>query len=398
MRRQDHHTRTEFPLTRWSTSPIILGLAVGALAGPLGLKLLEPQFPQDGPLIESVSQIALLVSLFCVGLRLRIPFEWASWRMAVRLATVTFGVTGVLAAAAAHVLLGFSLLDALLLGVVLAPLDAVLASDIHAPGDPDPDSASIALAAEGALTSGVAAPLAALVLAFIGVGEESSGAVALPVVELLWAIGGGCAVGWLIGAAMSRWIRMLDTDRQGDFLEEMIVFATAALAYTCALAIRTEGLLAVLAAGLALSHGGRIRQSVRRHTLGPRVLKLAGRVERLAAVVVMVLLGALVSSVDFYLHNVLFALALLLLLRPLAVRLGLGGLPLAAPQRRPVEWFGARGAASLYCLAIAINHGLSPPVARELAAITLVFIVTSIVFSAVSALSLRRASPGAVDL
>jgi sodium/hydrogen antiporter len=399
VRRQDNHTRTEFPLTRWSTSPVILGLAVGLLVGPIGLKLLQPHLPEDGVLIESVSQIALLVSLFCVGLRLRIPFEWASWRTAVRLASVTFLVTVLLAAAAAHVLLDFGLLDALVLGVVLAPTDAVLASDIHVPGDADSDSAAVALAAEGAITSGVAAPLVALALAFIGVGEGTSGAIALPAVELLWSIGGGIGVGWLIGVAMARWIRLLDTDRQGDFLEEMIIFATAALAYTCALAVRTEGLLAVLSAGLALSHGGRIRQSVRRHSLGPRVLKLAGRLERLATVVVMVLLGALIASVDFYLRGVLFALALLVLLRPLSVRLGLGGLALAPSQRRPLEWFSARSAASLYCLAIAINnHGLGPQAARELAAITLVFIVTSIVFSAVSALSLRRASPGAVDL
>lgn len=397
MRRQDNHTRTEFPLTRWSLSPVILGLAVGLLAGPVGLRVLEPHVAEDSPLIESVSQTTLLVSLFCVGLRLRIPFEWAPWRMPVRLATITLAATALLTAAAAHVLLGFGLLEAVLLGVVLVPTDAVLASDIHVPVEAEADSAATVLAAEGAITSALAAPLATFVLAFIGV-EDASEAAALPLLQLVWSVAGGIAVGWLIGVAMSRWIRMLDTDRQGDFLEEMIVFATAALAYTCALAVRTEGLLAVLAAGLALSHGGRLRRSVRRYTLGPRVLKLAGRVERLAAVLVMVLLGALIASVDLHLRDVLFALALLVLLRPLAVRLGLGGLAVPVVQRRPLEWFGARGAASLYCLAVAINHGLGAPVARELAAITLVFIVTSIVFSAVSALSLRRASPGAVDL
>jgi NhaP-type Na+/H+ or K+/H+ antiporter len=398
VRRQDNHTRTEFPLTRWSTTPVILGLAVGVLGGPFGLKLLEPHIPEDSGLVESVSQIALLVSLFCVGLRLRIPFEWASWRVAVRLGTVTFLATALLAGAVVHLLFDFGFLNALILGIVLAPTDAVLASDIHVPGEGDTDSAAMVLAAEGALTSATTAPLVALGLAFVGVGEGTSGALGWPVLELLWSLTGALVVGWLIGMAMSRWIRMLDTDRQGDFLEEMIVFVTAALAYTCALALRTEGLLAVFVSGLALSHGGRFRISVRRYSLGSRVLKLAGRVERLATVVVMVLVGALIASVDFYLRAVLFALAVMLFLRPLAVRLGLGRLSLNASQRRPLEWFGARGAASLYCVAIAINHGLGTSVARELAAITLVFIVTSIVFSAVSALSLRRASPGAVDL
>jgi NhaP-type Na+/H+ or K+/H+ antiporter len=164
--------------------------------------------------------------------------------------------------------------------------------------------------------------------------------------------------------------------------------------------LRTEGLVAVFVAGLALSHGGRLRHSLRKATPSARVLRFAGRLERLAAVLVMVLLGALLSGVDFRLRMVIFALVLLAGLRPLAVRLGLGGLALPAGQRRPLEWFGARGAASLYCLGLAINHGLGGPFARELASTALVVVVTSIVFSAVSAISLGKPSPGpgAVDL
>jgi NhaP-type Na+/H+ or K+/H+ antiporter len=84
----------------------------------------------------------------------------------------------------------------------------------------------------------------------------------------------------------------------------------------------------------------------------------------------------------------------------LAVRLGLGGLGLQPVQRRPLEWFGARGAASVYCLGLAINRGLGGEFANELAATALVVVVASIVFSVVSAFSLGKASPGpgAVDL
>jgi NhaP-type Na+/H+ or K+/H+ antiporter len=253
------------------------------------------------------------------------------------------------------------------------------------------------LATEGAITSGAAAPLVMLVLPYAG-GDGSPEPPGWPLPELAWSLVGSLACGWLIGVVMARWIRMLDADRQGDFLEEMIVLATAILAYICALALRTEGLLSVLAAGLALSHGGRLQHTLQRPALGPRVLKLAGRLERLATVVVMVLLGALVSGADSYLRGVLLALALLLVLRPVTVRAAAAATSLTPGQRRPLEWFGARGAASLYCLALAINHGLGASLARELAAVTPVFILVSIVFSAVSALSLRRASPGAVDL
>jgi sodium/hydrogen antiporter len=397
VRRQDN-IRAEFPLTRWSTSPVIFGLAVGLLVGPLGLRLLEPHVVADSGVIESVGEMALLASLFCVGLRLRTPFEWRSWRMPLRLSTLTMLATATLVAAAANVLFDMSFLQALLLGAVLAPTDAVLASDIHVPTEGDHDSVPFALAAEGAITSGLAAPLVLVVLGLLGLNDTGSGALGSLTLAVVWSVCGGAVAGWLIGAAMSRWLAILDADRQGDFLEEMIVFATATLAYICALAIRTEGLLAVFTAGLALSHGGRLRPSLRKHALGPRVLRVAGRVERLASVLVMVLLGTLVAGVAFRLRIVLFALVLLALLRPLAVRCGLGGLAVPTTQRRALEWFGARGVASVYCLALAINHGLAAPFARDLADITLGVVVTSIVFSAVSALSLRRASPGTVDL
>ena len=138
MRRQDN-TKTDLPLTRWSPYPILLGLGVGVLAGPAGFHLIEPHVVEDSGLVESVSEIVLLVALFCAGLRLRVPFEWHFWRVPVRLATLTMLATGSLAAAAAHVLFGMDLVAAVLLGVVVAPTDAVLASDIHVPAEIDQD-------------------------------------------------------------------------------------------------------------------------------------------------------------------------------------------------------------------------------------------------------------------
>jgi sodium/hydrogen antiporter len=399
VRRQDN-TKTDLPLTRWSAHPVFLGLGVGLLAGPAGLHLLEPQVVEDSGLVESLSEFVLLVALFCAGLRLRVPFEWHFWRIPVRLATLTMLATATLAAAAAHVLFGMDLVAALLLGVVLAPTDAVLASDIHVPAEVDQDVVPFTLAAEGALTSALAAPLLLIVLDFLGFGDSISGALGAHLLMSSWSVVGGVVVGWLVGVLMMRWLTLLDSDRQGDFLEDMIVVATAVLTYVIALALRADGLIAVFIAGLALSHGGRLRHSLRKATPSARVLRFAGRVERFVAVVVMVLLGALLAGVDLRLRMAAFALLLLAGLRPLSVRLGLLGLGLQTAQRRPLEWFGARGAASLYCLGLAINRGLGGAFAHELAATALVVVVTSIVFSAVSALSLGKASPGpgAVDL
>jgi NhaP-type Na+/H+ or K+/H+ antiporter len=226
-------------------------------------------------------------------------------------------------------------------------------------------------------------------------GETAAGTLVLGSLTLtvLWSLAGGAAVGWLIGLAASRWLALIDRDRQGDLLEEMIVFATGALAYVCALALRTDALLAAFAAGLALSHGGR-RRVMRKQPLGARVLRFAGRAERGAAVVVMVLLGTLLGAAHFTLRAAAYAAVLLILVRPLAVRLGLGRPVVTPAQRWALELFAARGPAALYCLALAAGHDLPEAFGRELESAVLVVIVVSVITGTLSALTARKPSPG----
>ena len=392
--RKQVNTRTEFPLARWSTSPVILGIVVGMVAGPLGLRLIEPQLAEDGALVQSMSEAVLLVCLFCAGLRLRAPLEWGSWRAPLQLASLTAVSAALLAAGAAYLIFGMSLLQSLLLALILAPTDAVLASDAHAAVEGEQELVPFALAAEGALTSAIAPPVVLLVLTRMGVTVAGGAVLGSLTLTVLWSLIGGAVVGWLTGLAASRWLALIDRDRQGDLLEEMIVFATGALAYVCALALRTDALLGAFAAGLALSHGGRLRMT-RNQPLGTRVLRFAGRAERAAAVVLMVLLGTLLDTAHLTLHTVAYAAVLLILVRPFAVRLGLGRPAVTPAQRWTLELFAARGTAALYCLALAAGHDLPAAYGRQLENAVLLVIVVSVVTSTVSALTARRPSPGA---
>jgi len=392
--RKQVNIRTEPPLTRWSTSPVILGIGVGLLAGPLGLKLIEPQLAEDDALIQSMSEAVLLICLFCAGLRLRAPLEWAPWRAPLQLASLTTVIATLLSAGVAYLIFGMSLLQALLLAVVLAPTDAVLASDAHASGDGEQELVPFALAAEGAATSAIAAPVVLLVLTRMGMTAAGGAVLGSLTLTVVWSLVGGAALGWLIGMAASRWLALIDRDRQGDLLEEMIVFATGTLAYVCALALRTDALLAALAAGLALSHGGR-RRTNRKQLFGMRVLRFAGRAERGATVLAMVLLGTLLGAGEFTPRTVLYAAVLLILIRPVAVRLGLGQPVVTPAQRRTLELFAARGPAALYCLALAAGHDLPAVFSRQLENAVLVVIVVSVISGAVSALTARKPSPGA---
>ncbi|HWF99014.1 MAG TPA: cation:proton antiporter [Steroidobacteraceae bacterium] len=392
--RKQVDSRTEFPLTRWSTSPVILGIGVGVLAGPMGLRLVQPQLAEDSALIQSVSEAVLLTCLFCVGLRLRAPFEWAPWRAPLQLASLTTVCAALLSAGAAYLIFGMSLLQSVLLAVILAPTDAVLASDAHAAMESEQELVPFALAGEGAVTSAIVAPIVVLVLTRMGMTGAGAAVLGSLTLTVVWSLAGGAAVGWLAGATASRWLALIDRDRQGDLLEELIVLATGALAYVCALALRADALLAAFTAGLALSHGGR-RQMRRKQALGPRVLRFAARAERGATVLLMVLLGSLLGAADFTPRAALYAAVLLILIRPLAVRLGLGRPLVTAAQRRTLELFAARGPAALYCLALAAAHELPAPFGRELRDAVLVVIVVSVISGAVTALTARKPSPGA---
>ncbi len=376
----------------------VIALATGMVLGPLGLQLLRPQLLDDGAPIESLSEIALLICLFCIGLRLRVPLEWRLWRVPLRLSTLTMLATTAIAAAAAHLIFDLSLSQALLLGAIVSPTDPVLASETATPTDGEQESPSFVPIAESAINNGLATALVVSVLALMGFADGEVGAPGAVSLMALWLTAGGVALGWLVGFGMCRCLTLLDPERQVDFLEEALVFASAATAYAAALILHTNGFIAVFTAGLALSHGGRLRRAPRNHPLMPRVLRIAARLEKAAWLTILVVLGALLTSAELRLRMLLFAAALFLLIRPLAVRLGMGGIALPFQQWKSVAWCAPRGVASLYCLVLSIDQGLDGPFARQLAGITLVVVVSSLIASGILSLPLGRASPGTVDL
>ena len=207
--------------SRWRVSPALLALGLGLTLGRPGLALIQPQLSEDGGQVESVCEIALLTSLFCVSLRLQAPFQWSRWRAPLRLSTLSLLSAWALAAAAAKALFDVSLLQALLIASVLAPTDAVLAADAAGGMTEGSDSESPAanvLAAEGAFSSGLAVPAVVAVLGLMGLESKDSSSVGWLGLLALWSVAGGAAAGAAIGAGMSRWIALLDFDRQSDVL------------------------------------------------------------------------------------------------------------------------------------------------------------------------------------
>src|SRR5262245_46338676 len=92
----------EHPVRQLPLSSALVYLIVGWLADVLGTPLAGVDPGAQSALLLVMSEWALLISLFAIGLRLRVPPVWRLWRVAVLLAGSGMLVTIGLAAVAAH--------------------------------------------------------------------------------------------------------------------------------------------------------------------------------------------------------------------------------------------------------------------------------------------------------
>ena len=72
----------------------ILYLGVGFALGPYALGLIRLEAVAESAFLERFTEVAVIISLFTAGLKLRVPLNDKSWRIPVRLAfaSMTFTV------------------------------------------------------------------------------------------------------------------------------------------------------------------------------------------------------------------------------------------------------------------------------------------------------------------
>lgn len=394
-------------------SVAMLYLAAGYGLGGDGLGLVRSDLLAHPLLLERIAEAAVLISLFGAGLKLGLPLLHRGWRLPLRLALVSMTITVALVAAIGVFGLGLSLGAAILLGAILAPTDPVLASDVQVLESSDRDRLRFSLTGEGGLNDGAAFPFVMLGLGLIGLHDLGAYGWRWIMVDLLWAVAGGLLIGGALGALLGRLVVYLRSRHNTAIgLNEFLVLGLIALAYGVAILSHTYGFLAVFAAGLALqrvqalpriapaatpagakddigTHDSAVTDSSRDEL----VLALEGfnsQLERIAEVAVVILVGALLSHIDFSLDAAMLVILLLVVVRPLAVWLGLLGERVSRDQHVLIAWFGIRGIGSVYYLLFAINQGLQPALARELTALTLTAVAVSIVAHGVSVTPLMR--------
>ena len=402
-------------LARLPTSSAMIYLAAGFALGPAGLAVITPDPARFAGVLELAAEVAVLISLFSVGLRMGVPLRDRRWWLPLRLAFVSMALTVGLIAAVGMWGLGLSLGAAVLLGAILAPTDPVLASGVQAEPGVDPDRLRFSLAGEGGLNDGTAFPFVMLGLGLLGLHELGAGGWRWWAVDLLWATVGGLAIGAAMGALVGNLVVFLRTrHKEAVGLNEFLSLGLVAVAYGVAQLSLASGFLAVFAAGLALQ---RVKERPRADTRSLDASSGAGlpaegalathshhasaamtlgvqefneQLEKVAELAIVLLVGAMLSYEAPSIAIWWFIPLLFLVLRPLAVTAGTLGEPMTARQRAMISWFGIRGIGSVFYLMFAIRHGVTGPLAQQLITFTLVTVAASIVVHGVSVTPLMR--------
>ena len=389
----------------------LIYLAIGLMLGPGALGWLKLHPVNDAAMLEVLFLIAVLVSLFTVGLKLRISstlFTKPLWRLPFRLAGPAMLITIALLAGFAALVLGLPWGAAILLGAILAPTDPVLASDIQVRHEDDRDYARFALSAEGGLNDATASPFVLLGLGLLGLHELGQAGWQWVAVDLVWGAIAGFGIGWLCGLGVGAIVLVLRRRyKHGYGLEEFLGLGLIALSYGLADAAHAIGFLAVLAAGLAMRRfesrdlKGQAIASVEKplsesegkaalppeaptHMLG-HVLDFNQRLESIVEAVSVLIVGALLSAGHFSLEGLMVAVVLFVFIRPLSVYAAMVGSKASARHKRLIGWFGIRGVGTLFYLMFAIDHDLQQGLIDRVMPIVLTVIAASIVVHGISA-------------
>lgn len=393
-------------------SAAALYMGLGFALGPGGFNLVRLGIKADAALVETISEVAVLVSLFAVGLRLRIRMRVSSWVQPVLLATLGMVITIALMTLAG-LALHLSLAAALLLAAILAPTDPVLASDVQVRHENDQDDLRFGLTAEGGLNDGAAFPFVVLALGLAGAHHLGPWGLRWLALDVVWAIGGGLALGWTCGAAFTRLVLFLQTEKkQAMGMESFLALGLIALTYGIALHASVYGFLAVFVAGLSMRNVERAVEDeadpVRTAAKPPQakeaavaqaqtagdmtrdVLEFAAELEKFVELAAMLVIGCLLRTEMLTTRNLLIAIALIAVARPVAVYISTLGGRWTASQRRLGAWFGIRGVGSMYYLAYATTHGAPSSEVGTVGGAVLVTVALSVVLHGISATPLMN--------
>jgi NhaP-type Na+/H+ or K+/H+ antiporter len=373
-------------ISRLPLSYALIYLIVGILLGPYGMNLI--QLRPEAEFLERVTELVVLISLFSCGLKMNRPLNAWAWNSTIRLIGWLMPLTIFSVAAIAHWCLGLNGGAAILLGAILAPTDPVLASEVQLFDPGDRDELRFGLTSEGGLNDALAFPFVYFGLHWLKDSHWQSWFKDWVAVDLVWAIAVGLGMGIIVARAIvwldKRVQRMVPVD---DLMEDFVAIGIILLTYSLTELVNGYGFLAVFVAGVVT------QRSYHDPEKQFSQLEFTETIEKLLEVGTILLLGSLLRVepiLRFLPQALLVAGTLIFLIRPIGVWISTIGKSYTPIRRWLFGWFGIRGVGSLYYLSYALGSGLKGNVGEQIAWITFITIIISVVLHGVSSTPLMN--------
>jgi cell volume regulation protein A len=325
---------------------LLLFLAIGMLAG------------SDGPggiwfdnawLAQSLGVVALALILFAGGLETKwgdtAPVLW----QALSLATLGVALTALVIAGFAKVVLGFSLLEGLLLGAIVSSTDAAAVFSVLR-------AQRVALRGRLQplleLESGSNDPMAVfLTVAFTALLAAPPTSVLSLVPMFAQQMALGAVLGLVIGKAAVGAVNRLRLDSEG--LYPVFTLAVAAFSYSVTAYLGGSGFLAIYLVGLVMGNSDFLhKRSLIRFHNGLAWLMQISMFLALGLLVFPSRLPAVAGA------GALLALCLVFVARPISVFVSLALAPLGVRQKLLIAWVGLRGAVPIVLATFPLVAGL----------------------------------------
>ncbi|MEB3337099.1 MAG: sodium:proton antiporter [Leptolyngbyaceae bacterium] len=375
-------------ISRLPLTYALIYLVVGVMLGPYGLHLIQAR--PDAESLERLTEFIVIVSLFSCGLKMNRPLQLWAWQSTIRLIGFLMPITIFAVAAIAHWFLNLNWGAAILLGAILAPTDPVLASEVQLAHTEDRDELRFGLTSEGGLNDALAFPFVYFGLYWLKDNHWQNWFRQWVAVDVIWAI----AAGIVMGIVVARCIVWVERKIQGfQAIEELwgdfVALSMILGSYSLTEFVNGYGFLAVFVSGMVA------QQSYCRHNPEKRQSQLAftERIEKLLEIAVIIILGSLLRLkpiLSFSNEAVLVGGLLIFVIRPVGAWLSTIGTSFHPNKRFLMGWFGIRGVGSLYYLSYALGEGLLGPAGEEIAWITYITVVISVVLHGISSTPLMN--------
>lgn len=276
-------------IKRLPLSYSLIYLAVGIALGPHGFKLINLR--PNAEFLERLTEFVVIISVFGCGLKINRPLKLGAWQTTIRLIgfLMPFSIFGL--AAIVHWLLDISWGGAIVLGAVLAPTDPVLASEVQLANIKDRDELRFSLTSEGGLNDSLAFPFVYFGVAALEDSNWDNWFVQWVIIDLLWAIAAGVAMGIVVAKAIAWCDCKIQKRRPADnLLEDFVALSLILLTYSLTELVNGYGFLAVFVAGFIVQQSYCVNLQKRLAQL-----KFIEQNEKLLEITTILLLGTILS-------------------------------------------------------------------------------------------------------